>query len=59
MAGVYVQYKNMSGTEQQTFVQECFDGNLEEFINWYNVAKAEYDKKHPAIELGTVGKIPS
>ncbi len=59
MAGAYEQYKNMSGTEQQDFLQKYFDGDLEEFINWLNAAKVEYDKKHPTVELGPDGRIPT
>ena len=52
MAGAYTRYNAMTGAEQQRFLQEYFDGNLEEFVNWYNAAKEEYNKKHPAKEIG-------
>lgn len=59
LSDAFERYTAMSGDEQQRFLQQHFDGNLEAFINWHNAAKQEYNEKHPAIEIGPDGKIPS
>ena len=41
---------SLSGEEQMKFFN-TFD-SMEEFVNWYNAAKAEYDRLHPDIEIG-------
>lgn len=41
----YEEYWAMSGTEQQAYY-ESFP-SVEDFFNWYNEAKAEYEASHP------------
>lgn len=46
----YEQYNAMSPEEQLAFF-ESFD-SMEEFVRWYNDAKAKYEAENPDIEIG-------
>lgn len=43
----YEQYMNMSGEEQEEFFNS-FE-NEKDFFDWFNAAKAEYEKAHPPV----------
>lgn len=51
----YEKLLEMSGDEQQKFM-ESFD-SLPAFFEWLENAKAEYESKNPAIEIGSDGVI--
>lgn len=46
----YEQYNAMSPEEQYAFF--CTFDTMEDFVAWYNAAKAEYDAAHPDIDIG-------
>ena len=50
----YEAYEAMSAAQQRDFMMS-FE-TIEKFFDWYNNAKAEYDKAHPDIEIGD-GKV--
>ena len=43
----YEQYMDMSGEEQEAFF-DSFE-NEKDFFDWFNAAKAEYEKAHPPV----------
>ena len=45
----YEQYEAMSAAQQREFMMSFAD--VEDFFDWYNDAKAEYEKQHPDIEI--------
>lgn len=47
----YEEYLAMSAEEQFAYYQQAFKENAEDFMDWYNAAKAVYDKEHQAIVL--------
>lgn len=46
----YEWYNNLSGDAQMAFM-ESFD-SIAAFFDWYNAAKAEYERLNPSIEIG-------
>lgn len=46
----YEWYNALSGEEQMAFM-ETFD-SMAAFFDWYNAAKAEYERLHPSIDIG-------
>ena len=46
----YEKYNAMSGEEQLAFFNSF--ASMEDFVAWYNAAKAKYDAEHPDIEVG-------
>lgn len=46
----YEQFMALSGAEQREFM-ESFD-SMEAFFDWYNAVKEQYEKDHPAIDVG-------
>lgn len=55
LAAAYQRYLNMSGAEQQAFIQE-FD-SIPAFFEWLNAAKDAYETLNPDIEIGEDGKV--
>ena len=51
----YEAYNNMSPAEQVEYFNTF--PSMEEFVKWYNEAKAKYDEEHGAIEIGGDGTI--
>lgn len=47
----YEKFQSLSPSEQQEYV-ESFP-SIDEFFNWYNAAKEEYEKANPPIEVGS------
>lgn len=47
----YQRYHNMSGEEQQAFI-DGFE-SIEAFFEWYNAAKAEHERLNPGTEIGS------
>lgn len=46
----YETYSNMTPAEQMAFYNQFT--SMEAFVQWYNEAKAEYDREHGAIDVG-------
>lgn len=46
----YEEYTNMTPEEQLAYYNQF--PSMEAFVQWYNEAKAEYDKEHGAIDVG-------
>ena len=46
----YEEYNNMTPAEQLAYYNQF--PSMEAFVQWYNEAKAEYDKEHGAIDVG-------
>lgn len=46
----YEEYNNMTPAEQVAYYNQF--PSIEAFVQWYNEAKAEYDKEHGAIDVG-------
>ena len=46
----FEQYNAMSPEEQYAFF--CTFSSMEDFVAWYNNAKAEYEAAHPGIDIG-------
>lgn len=46
----YEDYINMSPEEQMAFFNQ-FD-SMEDFVKWYNEAKAKYDEEHGSVDVG-------
>lgn len=46
----YEVYNNMTPAEQMAYYNQF--PSMEAFVQWYNEAKAEYDKAHGAIDVG-------
>lgn len=55
LAAAYQRYRNMSGAEQQAFIQE-FD-SIPAFVDWLNAAKDAYETLNPDIEIGEDGNV--
>lgn len=49
------EYEAMTGEERQEHFSKF--ASLEQYLNWFNKAKADYDKTHPTIEVGKDGTI--
>ena len=45
----YEIYNAMTGQQQKAFMESF--ATIEDFVTWYNGAKADYEKKHPVIEI--------
>lgn len=45
----YEWYQNLSPSEQQAWME--FFATIDAFFDWYNAAKAEYEKANPSIEF--------
>ena len=45
----------MDGKDQQAYFMTYSDPA--DFFEWLNASKAEYDAKHPSIEIGSDGSI--
>ena len=56
----FERYEAMSADEQRAYMMS-FE-NMEDFFDWYNKAKAEYDALHPDIEISDgkvdIGQLP-
>ena len=56
----YEEYEDMTAAQQREFMMSFAD--VEDFFDWYNQAKAEYEAQHPDIEIGDgkveIGKQP-
>lgn len=46
----YEEYNNMTPAEQVAYYNQF--PSMEAFVQWYNEAKAEYDREHGAIDVG-------
>lgn len=46
----YEEYNNMTPAEQLAYYNQF--PSMEAFVQWYNEAKAEYDREHGAIDVG-------
>lgn len=52
----YEEYCAMSSAEQQAFFAGFDD--VEKFFLWFEAAKADYEERHPGVEIGPDGIIP-
>ena len=46
----YEEYNSLSGEAQEAYFNTF--PTIESFFEWYNAARAEYEKNNPAIEIG-------
>lgn len=49
-AMTYEKYHAMSPRDQRLYMESF--GDVEAFFQWYNAAKEQYEKDHPAIDIG-------
>lgn len=54
---LYEEYVAMSSDEQVAHFNSF--ASVEDFFAWYNMAKADYEERHPDIEIGPDGMIPA